>query len=153
MQPLRVSGLILALGLLSACVSRPPLVGKCVGQGYADRTGPALVGLEYGTQATPIPLDSVQFSHWSAERGISVQRLSAARTPSDTVEVSARFISCSGEPLAIRVRTSFLGPDQAPTEAASAWQLVHLQPHLTATYSERSTSTSVSNYLIEIMPE
>jgi hypothetical protein len=144
---------IVMCGVLFGCASKPPLVAECKGQGHAGRSGPALVGLEYGTQSTPIPLDSVQFSQWSAEKSVSVQQIVAARTPTNTVEVTARFISCSNGPLAIRVRTAFLEASQSPAEAASAWQTVYLQPHLTATYSERSISTKVRNYMLEIMPE
>jgi hypothetical protein len=118
-----------------------------------DRTaGPALVGHEYGPQTTPIPLNSVQFSNMDAAKSLAVQHLFAARTPGNTISVTARFISCSDANFAVRVRTSFMDVNQAPTEPASAWQTVFLQPHLIATYTENSTSRSVANYLIEIMP-
>jgi hypothetical protein len=94
----------------------------------------------------------VQFTNWETARSLSIQRLSAARTSTNTVEVGARFVSCLDMPFSIRVRTSFMDAKQAPTEGASAWQTVYLQPHLTASYSERSISTNVSNYLIEITP-
>jgi len=138
--------------LLAGCTAKPPLVSQCTGQSRMGRTGPALVGLEYGTQSSPIPLDSVQFSNWSAERAVSLQRLTAARTATNTVEVTARFVSCANQSISFRVRTSFLDSNQAPTEPASAWQTVFVQPHLTATYSERSLSTQVSHYLLEITP-
>lgn len=144
--------LIVTAALLAGCAAKPPLVTECKRQGHAGRPGPALVGLEYGTQSTPIPLDSVQFSDWGAERTVSVQDLYASRNATNTVAVTARFVSCSGVPTSIRVRTSFLGANQAPAEPASAWQTVYLEPHLTATYTENSVSTGVSDYLIEIMP-
>ena len=144
--------LIAAAAVLAGCAAKPPLVTQCLGQGHAGRPGPALVGLEYGTQATPVPLDSVQFSGWGAEKTVSVQGLYASRTPTNTVRVMARFVSCSQVPTSIRVRTSFFDASHVPTEPASAWQTVYLQPHLTATYTEHSISTGVSDYLIEIMP-
>lgn len=144
--------LLASMTALAGCAATPPLVAQCTGQSHAGRPGPALVGLKYGTQATPMPLDSVQFSGWAAEKTVSVQALYASRTPTNTVQVIARFVSCSDEPTSIRVRTSFLGANQAPTEPASAWQTVYLEPHLTATYTEDSISTDASDYLIEIMP-
>jgi hypothetical protein len=139
---------------LTGCVSQPPLVTQCRWPMKGDRTGgPALVGHEYGPQTTPIPLNSVQFSDRSAANSLAVQNLYAARTPANTTSVTARLISCSDSSLAVRVRTSFMDADQAPTEPASAWQTVILQPHLTATYAENSTSRNVANYLIEIIQE
>lgn len=143
---------IAAAAILVGCASKPPLVSKCLKQGHVGRPGPALVGLKYGTQATPIPLDSVQFSGWRTERSVSVQALYATRTPTNTAVVIARFVSCADAPISIRVRTSFLDADQAPAEPASAWQTVYLEPHLTATYTEKSVSAKASDYLIEIMP-
>jgi hypothetical protein len=135
-----------------AVQGHPPLVVQCSGPEKGNRGGPALVGQEYGMQATPIPLNSVQFSNWPTVKNLSVQRLFAVRTPSDTVQVTARFISCADTALVIRVRTSFLDANQAPTEPTSAWQTVSLQPRLTAVYAEKSTSKKATNYLIEIGP-
>jgi hypothetical protein len=147
--------LIFALyGSLVACAvpGHPPLVVQCSGPEKGNRGGPALVGQEYGMQATPIPLNSVQFSNWTTVKNFSVQRLYASRTASNTVQVTVRFVSCADNPLAIKVRTSFLDANQAPTEPMSAWQTVFLQPRLTTVYEEKSTSRSVANYLIEIAP-
>jgi hypothetical protein len=154
-------GLIVGAALaaiLFACAASPPavntpLVTECSGPPSGDRTSvAALVGQEYGLRMTPIPLNSVQFSEWSTPSMLAVQHLYAARTPTDTVQVTARFVSCSDAAFSIRVRTSFLGADQAPSEDPSAWQTVFLEPHLTAVYSERSTSKAVTHYLIEVIP-
>jgi hypothetical protein len=118
-----------------------------------DRTKtPALVGEQYGLKMSPIPLNSVQFSEWKTPNILAVQQLFAARTPAQTVEVTARFVSCADQPFSIKVRTSFLDAGQAPTEEPSAWQTMFLQPHLTAVYSEKSTSRAAAQYLIEVMP-
>lgn len=139
---------------LTGCVTQPPLVTQCKWPMKGDRTGgPALVGHEYGPQTTPIPLNSVQFSNMDAAKILAVQNLYAARTPTNTTSVIARLISCSDSSFAVRVRTSFMDANQAPTEPASAWQTVVLQPHLTTTYAENSTSRNVANYLIEIIRE
>lgn len=131
---------------------KPPLVAECGRKMSGERTGPALVGLEYGRQATAIPLDSVQFSNWNVAKTIAVQRLAASRTPTDTVQITARFVSCSDKPVSLLVRTSFLDSSQAPAEPSSGWLPVLVQPRMTGLYSEYSTSKNVSNYLIEIMP-
>jgi hypothetical protein len=145
--------LMIGLSTLLGCASQPPLVVQCKGTMKGDRSGtPALVGQEYGPQFTPMPLNSVQFSNWDTAKSLSVQRLFASRTPGGTVAVAARFISCSDAEMAIKVRTSFMDSNQMPTETASAWQTVFLQPRLTATYEEKSTARNVANYLIEIMP-
>ena len=137
---------------LAGCAIKAPLVSQCkMPRGGGSRDGAsALVGLQYGEQATPIPLNSVQFTSWDAAKSLSIQRLAASRTATNTVEVAARFVSCSGRPQTVRVRTSFLDKNQAATEAPSAWQTVYLQPHLTANYAEHSISTNVQNYLLEI---
>lgn len=150
----RPLGLMLGT-LLGGCAlhGAPPLVTECTRPpAHADRGGPALVGEPYGMQATPIPLNSVQFSNWNVAKTVAVQHLFASRTATNTVAVSARFISCTDAPFSIRVRTSFLDANQAPTEPASVWQTVMLQPHATSTYEERSISPRVANYLIEIAP-
>lgn len=157
MRALTVMAVVLGAVLAGGCTTlKPALVTKCKMPWNARPNhdgAPALVGLEYGEHASPIPLDSVQFSSMDAATSLSIQRLSAVRTPTNTVEVAARFISCEDKPFAVRVRTSFMDAAQAPTEQASGWQTIYLQPHLTAAYSERSTSTKVANYLIEIMPQ
>jgi hypothetical protein len=137
---------------MGCAMQHPPLVVECSGPEKGNRGGPALVGQEYGMQATPIPLNSVQFSNWTTVKDLSVQRLYASRTASNTVQVTARFVSCADTAVVIKVRTSFLDVNQAPTEPVSGWQTIFLQPRLTAVYAEQSTSKSVANYLIEIAP-
>lgn len=136
---------------LSACATKPPLVAECGRQGKGVRNGPALVGLEYGTQDTPIPLDSIQFSDKSIVKSLSIQRLVATRTATNSVQVSARFISCEANSFAVRVRTSFFDSSLALTEASSAWQTIYFQPHLITSYEERSISPQADHYLLEVM--
>ena len=116
-----------------------------------DRPGPALVGQGYGMTMTPLPLNSVQFSSKGLSRTMAVQSLYAARTPTNTVEVSARFLSCADKPATVMVRTSFMRASTAPAEAPSAWKTVYLQPRAIAMYSELSVSTDTAIYLIEVM--
>jgi hypothetical protein len=139
---------------LSACTSnKTPLVAKCFSLSAwkkQTRPGQALVGVPYGVQTTPIPLDSVQFSDSRVARDVSIQQLSASRTATGTVQVSARFVACSSDPTTVRMRTNFIADGQVPAEPVSAWKTVHLDPRLLATYSELSTSRTVANYIIEI---
>jgi hypothetical protein len=144
--------LVLPLILIAGCATRQPLVVEC-GRSVKDNrsAGAALVGQEYGLQSTPIPLNSVQFADWGTAKKLALQHLFASRTPANTVQLTARFISCSDDAVSIRVRASFLDSNQMPTEPASAWQTVFLQPRLTAVYAERSTAKNVSSYLVEVM--
>jgi hypothetical protein len=147
----RISSITCALAVLAGCAGHAPLVAQCKGQAPRVLGGtPALVGVEYGTRATSIPLNSVQFSSWAAESSVSVEQLATSRTPTNTVAVTAHFLSCSDRDSTIRVRTSFFDAHQLATEPVSAWQTVYLHPHLLAAYSEQSTSMAVTNYLIEI---
>lgn len=147
---------LLAAAFLAAvgCASyKTPLVAECKAPSLWKRTarpGPALIGVSYGMQATPIPLDSIQFSSDRAAGLLAVQQIGASRTDTGTVKVDARFVSCSDRPQSIRVRTTFLGEGQAQIEPVSAWKIVFLEPHLTASYLELSTSRKVANYVIEI---
>lgn len=137
--------------LAAGCATQgPPLVVECHPSKSNARPGAALVGQQYGMQHSALPLNSVQFDSYSTAGLVAVQGLYATRTAADTVEVTARLVSCMDAPRAIRVRTSFLRDNQAPAEPISAWRIVHLQPRAVAQYQEFSTSRSVANYLIEI---
>lgn len=145
-----------AMLVLAGCQTVVPTekrVVECrVPDPIALRKGPALVGQPYGLEMTAIPLDAVQFTNASLWEHVAVQHLSAARTPTDTVQVHARLINCTDGPIVIGVRTSFMDESQAPSEATSAWQTVHLRPRSTAQYSESSISTRVRHYLVEVRP-
>ena len=143
--------------LLSGCATpipgAPPVVVECVASEMAPRSGPALIGQPYGMLATPIPLDSVQFSSARASRAVAVQQLFGSLTETKTAQVTARFVSCSDAPIAIRVRVSFMERTLAPAEPTSAWQTVFLQPRTIGHFSEKSISTRVAHYLIEVTLE
>jgi hypothetical protein len=139
--------------VLSACSQIPvgtPGVVECSAPVHSERTGSALVGQPYGMAMSPIPLNAVQFGNAVLSRSVVVQSLHAARTPTDTVRIYARFVSCLDEPLAIRMRTSFLRSDTAPAEPSSAWKYVFLPARTTAVYEESSVSRDVVSYLIEV---
>mgnify|MGYP006299970003 CR=1 FL=1 len=148
-RELMIAASLLVLGGCAGVEDRPLIVecGQSVDNG---RPGMALVGQQYGPQMTPMPLDSIQFTDTESLEKVAVQHLSATRTPTQVTRVTARFVSCVDEPVAIRVRTSFLDGVQRPAEPSSAWRTVHLQPRLTAAYSELSTSVEVANYLLEV---
>ncbi len=103
---------------------------------------------------TPIDLNAVQFTDKGLTREMVIEGLFARRTETDTVEVSARFVNCTGGPLTIRARSSFMDDVQYPVEPASAWQRVIIQPYATGVYRERSMKRGeVKFYLIEIAGE
>ncbi len=147
-----------ALVLLGGCVlggcatvpGSPPVVVECSLPAQSVRSGPALVGQSYGMAMTPLPVNSVQFGSRSASQVMAVQSLFAERSPTDTVQVVARFVSCADRATAVRVRTSFLRASLAPSEPPSAWKTVYLEPRATAVYTELSVATDVAHYLLEV---
>ncbi len=138
---------------LSGCAGTgTPLVVECkLESDRREVPGPALVGQEYGPKMSVIPLDAVQYTDKSLTRRVAVQTLSATRTETETVSVDVRFVNCTSSAVQLGVRTSFMDKKQRPTEAASSWKTVFVQPRATATYSETSVGReNVANYLIEI---
>lgn len=111
---------------------------------------PALLG-QVGNSMTAIPLDSVYVTDKSIRRKVMPQEVFARRTPTGSVELTARIVNCTDYPMEVRGRASFMDADQIPTENPSAWQLVHIPPRSLATYREVSIGTSqVAAYLIEL---
>lgn len=140
---------------LAACfpVNGPtPVVARCTPpmMGTDARTGPALVGQHYGMQMSPLPLNSVQFDSSDTAQAMAVQQLYAERTPTNSVRVTARLVSCGDRPRAVRMRTTFLRQTQATAEAPTAWKTVHLTARGLAHYEELSVSPDAHFYLIEI---
>jgi hypothetical protein len=131
----------------------PPLVVQCGIPDPGARPGPALVGLQYGMQMSPLPLNSVQFDGPATASRVAVQNIFAERTVTDTVSVTARLVSCADIPTTVKMRTSFMRANQGPAEGSSAWRVVFLAPRAIAHYTELSTSRDSASYLIEIAAE
>lgn len=144
-----------ALCLLAGCADVPDAVVQCsVPKSRPAPKGPALVGHEYGMKITPVPLDAVMFTEQRVANAVAIQALYASRTATQTVQVTARFVNCTEQPIALRARTSFLRESQAPTEPTSAWQTVYLSPKGMATYTESSMARGeVANYVVELAGE
>jgi len=149
---------LLALSFLLGCTTappapvdqtlrcRPPEAGKAA-------SGPAWVTLGYGTGAEPIPLNAVLFTHNPLAENVAVQSLTSSRTPGGTVQVTARLLNCSDQPMMIRARTAFLGRSGPPAEVVSAWQPVALPAKASTLYMESSLrGEGVESFLIEIGP-
>ena len=144
--------------VLHGCVTVenvPDAVVKCaVPAARPASKGPALVGEQYGMSMSAIPVDAVLFTDQAIANTVAVQALYAARTPTETVQVTARFVNCADHPVAVRARTSFMRASLAPSEPSSAWQTVIVRPRATSIYTENSMGRSeVSSYLIEIASE
>lgn len=155
MKSIISAGAILLLA--SGCAQKPslppgspPVVVVCSTPQQQERAGPALVGQAYGMAMTPLPLNSVQFGSPDVANSLAIQSLFAERSASDTVQVTARVVSCLDVSTAVRMRTSFLRASTAPAEPVSAWKTVYLEPRTTALYTEFSTSRDAATYLIEI---
>ncbi len=149
----------IALAALALAVPQGPAAAR-ENQVLKCKTGKARNAAPYGGAAllanveramTPIDLNAVQFTDKGLTRRMLVEALFARRTDTETVEVSARFVNCTGGPLTIRARSSFMDEVQYPVEPASAWQRVIIQPYATGVYRERSMKRDeVKYYLIEI---
>ena len=112
--------------------------------------GPALLA-NVARSMTPIELNAVQMTDKALIRAMVVEGLWAQRTDTDTLMVTARLVNCTGKPLVVQARSSFMDTNQAPTEPASMWRTVFLPPRATGTYQERSIATGkVAMYLIEL---
>jgi len=133
-------------------LASPPLVVECTPPPMAGgvRAGPALVGQQYGMQHSPLPVNSVQFNSQVTASQLAIQGLYASRTPTDTVELTMRLVSCIDAPQMVRIRTNFLRDNQAPAESVSAWREIWVPARATANYAELSTSRNAAAYLIEI---
>ena len=153
----RVAGMRLGVGAaafaIASCATDPPILECAKDAPRAASRSRALVGESYGTQMKPIPLDSVLFSEQSLARAVALQRISASRTATGTVEVNAVLANCSGKPLALRMRSSFYDAQQRISEPISAWRTVHVTPGGLGTYTESSITREVSAYLIEVAGE
>ena len=102
---------------------------------------------------SPIPLDAAQFTDKKLARSMVVEALFVRATDSGTTEVTARFVNCTKQTLAVRVRVSFLDAQQFPTEPVSTWRTMFLPARGTGVFSERSIAArGVANYLIELAP-
>lgn len=100
---------------------------------------------------TPIDLNAVQMTDRRLWKSVIVEGLFARRTETDTLEVTARFVNCTKEPIVIQARSNFMDDMQVPTENASVWKTIFISPLATAVYQERSIATTkIANYLVEL---
>ena len=145
----------LSMGGCVTVASVPDAVVTCtVPAARPAARGAALVGEQYGLSMSAIPIDAVLFTDNAIANTVAVQALYAARTPTESVQVTARFVNCADHPVAVRARTSFLRANQAPSEPMSAWQTVIVRPRATGIYTENSIGRAeVASYLIEIAQE
>lgn len=139
------------VALVTGCASGPQLVLSCGSVQDPKASGPAMVGLDYGAEMKPVPIDAVIFGDKALTKKVAVQSLNAGRTAGDTVQVTARFANCTAKPVTLGVRTQFMDKAQRPTEQPSAWRPVTVQPKSFAVYSESSVATAeVDHYLVEL---
>jgi hypothetical protein len=150
---LMVPVIVSAMAMAGCATTAPPMVVECSTAFAATRGGPALTGVPYGTQMSPIPLDSVQFDSDETARRIAIQGIYASRTPGDTVAVEVRMVSCNAGMTTVRARTSFQRANGAPAEPASAWRVIVLPPRALTLYTELSTARDVHHYVVELSRE
>lgn len=138
--------------VLDACSSTPVNYVEC-GSAF-EKPGPsasALVGKGYGVQMAPIPVDSVMFASKDLGKKVGIQELTAARSESDTVRVTARFVNCGASPVQLSARVHFMDDKKRPSEKPSAWQNVFMQGKSFGVFSESSLGDdTVATYLVEV---
>ena len=143
--------LVALLAGLGGCAHevRKPVVECGFPSQAAPPPGTALVAHQYGS-ISPIPLDAVQFTDRMLTRQVAAQSLHARRSPTNTVEISARFINCTDAPLVLGARTNFMDGTERAVEAPSAWKHIVMQPRAMGDYQESSLTTQVEHYVVEL---
>lgn len=112
--------------------------------------GPVLIAAVPGTM-TDMPLNTVNITDFTITNKVLVQTTNGTRLPGGQVAVYARVVNCTDFPLQVEGRTHFLNETQAPVEAVSAWQRVHLPARSIGHYKVTSLQADeISTYLIEI---
>jgi hypothetical protein len=147
------SAALLIATLSCANASAAGLVTQCSNFKNRTRQPEATVTLQSLAPGalTPIPLDTVRMLDKKTAKQVFVQSVDARRTRTQTVEVMTRVLNCTKHPIEIVARTHFFDANQYPTEPASAWHLLVLQPGALTVYSERSIgAASVANFHIEM---
>ena len=157
MKPVSITTAVAVLGILAAAATpgeaRENRVLKCsteAARRQAAPVGPALLA-NVPRAMTPIDLNAVQMTDKGLARKMLVEGLFAMRTPTDTVQVVARVVNCTGKTVSIEARSSFMNNAQIPTEPVSTWKTVHVPAYGTGVYEERSMARQdVSYYLVEM---
>lgn len=148
-----LAGLGLALTHQAPALARENRPLKCrISAARSDppHGGPALVA-NVPRALTPIDLDAVQMNDRGVWKKVVVEGLFVNKTETGTLEVTARLVNCTKQPLVIQARSSFLNQAQAPAEASSVWKPVYISPLSTGIYQERSISPrGVDYFLIEL---
>lgn len=116
-------------------------------QYIAEGTSPAV---HVDSVQTRERLNQVGFATNGLQRRVAVEQTGASRTPTNTLEVWARFRNRTDYVQRIEARTLFLREDKSPLEDQVAWKEVHLQPNTFQTYRTMSTRTDAAYYYIEV---
>lgn len=147
---IRVTGLgLVLLVAATGCTTREPenVHTHREYQYIAEGTSPAMHVDSVQTQER---LNQVGFATNGLQRRIAVEQTGASRTPTNTLEVWARFRNRTDYVQRIEARTLFLRADESPLEDQLAWKEVHLQPNTFQTYRTMSTRTDAAYYYIEV---
>ncbi|RZA33521.1 MAG: hypothetical protein EOP92_20480 [Lysobacteraceae bacterium] len=88
----------------------------------------------------------------SAQAGkIAIESQGARRNATGTLNVLVQIRNRTDFPQVIEARTSFFDSALAPSEKASGWTRVHLDPNGIGTYQESSLGTALAaHYYVEI---
>lgn len=112
-------------------------------------SGPMMTPLVRGA-FSPVPLETVQLVDKKLQRKLMVQGVVAQKTQTDTVEVVARLVNCTGKPMQVEARISFMNDQMTPTEPPSGWRRLFLESKAMGVYAEKSLARDPRHYLIEV---
>jgi hypothetical protein len=135
---------IAALMLLAACRTPSP-EGAQVGVRVDDSSAPTARVMYDQVVILDKALQSMKAGK------IAVESQGAHRTPTGTLRVVAQLRNRTDFPQVLEARTSFFDRGFLPTESASGWNRVHLDPNGIGTYQESSVGAdNVAHYYVEV---
>ncbi|CAK0750748.1 DUF3455 domain-containing protein [Azospirillaceae bacterium] len=145
-------GVISIASALGGCSGPRGVALKCDASAIADQrrlVDPA-DGQDHEGFMLDVPINSSSILNPEIEEKIYIKPIKARRSPAGTVEIFTQVVNCTDEPLQVEARTQFYDKDRAPSEAASGWRRVILQPRSASPYKESSIGREeVSSYGIE----
>lgn len=146
----------LGLSLASACGTAPQTgmrTTSCNASALGNGAVPAngVLDAQIPGSFSPIPLDQIQILDPTLVPHVMVQSAGAGRSATQTLQLQARFVNCTNEPIAIEARTHFIAPSGASNEPISAWKRVDIPQRGLGVYAESSIGTTQADkFLVEV---
>lgn len=135
--------------LLAGCVTtgQPYTKSETVAQRTAELEFNRVVFVDYNLNRTSV--NRLTGAETNIAR-VSVENQGIERTATGTSQVWVVLRNHTDYPQQLEARTQFFSASGRPTDAAPAWQRIHLPANSVATYEELSVTTGDLHYLVEI---